>query len=126
MSTRAMIVVQVASNRFAGVYLHNDGATALPTLAKHYNSMDKAVELIQLGGLSSLHDRIAPMPGEAHSFNQPAANVTVAYHRDRGEHKQGPRTFSSEGAAFDYARDNMDAEYMYLYSAEGWKRIGMR
>lgn len=69
------------------VYLHwrGDIAGAGVMLHNYYATQEKAESLIALGSLSSLRERIAPLPGEKHTFEAPIKDVTVAYCRDRGE-----------------------------------------
>ncbi|MCB9689745.1 MAG: hypothetical protein H6738_21735 [Alphaproteobacteria bacterium] len=75
------------------VYCHWGGEPMVNgrILRDHYADPVSVAALIDLGNLSSLGVRPAPEPGEPHSFDQPAPDVTVAYHRDRGEDLEGPR-----------------------------------
>ena len=65
----------------------------MPILREHYNTAEKVRELLSLGDLSLLAERIALEPDEEHGF-APAdriENVTVAYHRDANEPLTPPR-----------------------------------
>jgi hypothetical protein len=90
------------------VYCHWDGypSNMGPLLTKHYNTIEKVKELLALGDLSSLGSKVKPEPGQEHSFNKPAPDVTVAYHRDRGE----PLRFSG----------NQSEEYNYVFDGNQW------
>jgi hypothetical protein len=90
MSTNSSIWIQNADGTFEGVYCHWDGYVdgVGATLAHHYTDERKVRNLISLGSISSLekytgHGFIGSL--EDHSFDKPMKDVTVAYHRDRGE-----------------------------------------
>lgn len=88
-------------------------------LSEHYNTAEAVKALLSLGDISSLGERLAPDKGEAHSFESPArdeerGDVTVAYHRDRGEDLHKAQSFYSERALRNAAR-NSSAEYLYLF-----------
>lgn len=86
MSTPAIIAVKTG-DMLRSIYCHNNGYLygVGRCLLGHYNTQDAAEHLVALGDLSSVGPRLAPAPGEPHSFDHPAPGVTVAYHRDRGE-----------------------------------------
>ena len=87
MSTHAAIAIKMSSECIRWIYLHWDGDLnfAGRTLANHYLTNDKVKQLIMLGDLSSLHRWVEPPEGVVHNFDNRAEDVTVAYHRDRGE-----------------------------------------
>lgn len=108
MSTRSSIAVLQPDGKVKSIYCHWDGylkGGVGQTLFEDYNSEEKANELISLGGLSRLDKYPNPLEeaiadysmdsGEnktgkklkasEHSYNSPQKEVTVAYHRDRGE-----------------------------------------
>lgn len=91
-------------------YVHWDGypKNMLPLLNDHYNTLEKAKELIALGNLSSLCKRVKPEPGENHSFESQASGVTVAYHRDRGED-------------LEWCDINERHEYNYKFNGTFWE-----
>ena len=88
-------------------------------LAGWYNTPEKANALIALGNLSQLNERIAPNDGEEHSWAQPAAGVTIAYHRDRGERMETLGTFRTERAITGLSA------YTYLFDGERWLVWGL-
>lgn len=69
------------------VYCHNGGDRydLGRTLLNYYARPDQAAALIELGNLSSVGKRLMPMKNEKHSFAHPNFDITLAYHRDRGE-----------------------------------------
>lgn len=75
------------------------------TLKKNYKSKKKIEALMALGNISSLERLVAPKEGVLHSFNNPAPNVTVAYHRDRGE-------------SLDWCNPKQMEEYNYVWNKE--------
>ena len=88
MSTRSTIRMVLPTGECSKVsYCHWDGypSNMLPLLTENYDTIEKVKELINLGNLSYLGKRVKPAEGEAHSFESPAPDVTVAYHRDRDE-----------------------------------------
>ena len=86
MSTRSTISTMI-NGKCVGVYAHWDGYPShrIPLLLNHYNSQEGAESIVALGSISSLRERIAPNEDENHSFDSPVGDVTIAYHRDRGE-----------------------------------------
>ncbi len=104
---------------YAGIYCHHDGypSGVGATLLEHYNDRERAAELVNLGDISVLGERLSPNDGEEHSFERPAKGVTLAYHRDRGDGGQPDVEFSRsvESCAAAYA----GIEYIYVYD-NGW------
>lgn len=119
MSTRSAICIEDAPDKIRGIYCHFDGYPEHvgTTLADHYNSRDQAESLLSLGDLSSLGKRIAPDPGEPHSYDDAAQGVTVAYHRDRGERLRP----AAEGVSWEDVAKEMGVSYCYLWrDGAGW------
>ena len=86
MSTRSLIGILDADNSIDTIYCHWDGypSNQGPLLTQFYNTANKVRDLIALGGISYLAEKLEPTTTE-HSFDHPEQNVVVAYHRDRGE-----------------------------------------
>lgn len=119
MSTRSAICIEDAPDKFRGIYCHFDGYPdhVGTTLADHYNSRDQAEALLALGDLSSLGERVAPDPGESHSYGKAVPDVTVAYHRDRGERLRP----AAEGVSWKDMATEMGASYCYVWrDGAGW------
>lgn len=122
MSTRSYIAKQIGEDKYLTVYCHNDGYLSYngAMLIDHYNSEEKVDELLKLGDLSCLCEKINPDPSKPHSFDygERQKDVTVAYGRDRGE---------SGTEAREYTMDQLDdpnnwTEYVYIFNKDnGWK-----
>lgn len=85
MSTRSTIWMKNEDGTFTGIYCHWDGYIENngKILFHHYQDLNKLKSLIALGSISYLCPNVSTnMP---HSFDSPVPDVTVAYHRDRGE-----------------------------------------
>lgn len=69
------------------IYCHNLGSLfgVGETLKKHYKSKKKIEALMALGNISFLGKKVAPEEGQIHNFERNVKDVTVAYHRDRGD-----------------------------------------
>lgn len=96
MATRSNIAYRTPDGRIVSIYCHWDGYPEHngEMLRRYYTDMEKIVELVSLGSLSSLRPEI----GEKHNFSRldspemtdeeyeaKYGNMTTAYHRDRGE-----------------------------------------
>ena len=117
MSTRSLIGIQRPDGTITGVYCHSDGypGGVGKVLREHYSDPSKVEQLIALGSLSVLGPRVVPEPDEAHSFDQPVKDVTVAYHRDRLESKDRNYAFRNlEQVSLD------GLSYGYVLIPEGW------
>lgn len=51
-------------------------------LDNYYNSLKKIEELLSLGYLCEIRERVAPTKGEFHCYENPVPDVTIAYFRD--------------------------------------------
>lgn len=123
MGTRSFIIVANPKGDFTGTYCHWDGYPSHNgrVLLEHYSSKGKARELINLGTLSSLGERIAPLDPDAHSFDNKEANTTVAYHRDRGEAWADCKPAKRDTLAeLVQEADEAWAEYVYLFWNGHW------
>lgn len=120
MSTRSLIAVQQIETagtkvpRYKVIYSHFDGYPegVGMTLAKYYNDTKKAQDLVALGDISSLRERVAPNEDEQHSYENSLDDVTVAYGRDRGEENTEARIVKGAKAIFDF--DSWQ-EYIYIW-----------
>lgn len=129
MSTRSYICKVEKDGTLTGVYCHNDGYLegVGAVLFKHYKTRKRVNALIALGNLSSVHPKLAPTKGVAHSFDNPAKGVTVAYVRDRGEKGQEPQkvtleNLTSSDSWIDYVYVfGLDGRWRYLRTFDYWK-----
>lgn len=117
MSTRSFICVEQDDGSYKGVYCHSDGYLTYngAMLIDHYNSREKANEILALGDLSLLCEKLYPDPDKPHSFDfdQRQQDVTVAYGRDRGEKDTEARQITLEDAKESWC------EYMYVFGKDG-------
>jgi hypothetical protein len=115
MATRSRIGIENENGTISSIYCHFDGYPdgVGKTLKEHYTDRNKIQSLIDLGDISSLGEQVSTM--DEHSFNNPKEDVTVAYHRDRGEAKNEARVDNSLEA---FSRSNYE-EYGYVYTKEG-------
>ena len=122
MSTRSFIAKQIGDDEYLTIYCHSDGYLSYngAMLIDNYNSEEKVDELLKLGDLSCLCQKLNPDPTKPHSFDydERQENVTVAYGRDRGETNIEARTLSM--AELDDPQNW--TEYVYIFNKDnGWK-----
>ena len=115
MATRSRIAIENEDGTVTSIYCHFDGYVEHngKMLQEHYTDRSKVEQLIALGDISYLRANIEPTG--KHSFNEPEAGVTVAYHRDRGEKlNQITHNWGVEGFfTHDFE------EYGYCFTKEG-------
>lgn len=127
MATRSAIAMRTVTGQITAVYCHWDGYPAHngEILNTHYTDPNKIVELISLGGLSSLRPEI----GEKHPFSKfelaegetyneaEFEDQCTFYHRDRGE----PLDVHVFTDAKDFVENfGMGVEYYYLWNGTEW------
>lgn len=120
MATRSLIA-QKEGRQYKAIYCHWDGYIEYNgvILVEYYNSAEKVAELISLGDLSSLREKLAPAEGTEHSFDKPQKDVCIFYGRDRGEEGVEAKIYKSRKALFE-ARRNCWAEYVYVFDKDKW------
>jgi hypothetical protein len=116
MSTNSRIGIEKEDGTIESIYVHWDGYLegVGATLLRSYTEKEKVEKLIALGALSSLFDEVDIPDGTVHSFDNPAVNITVAYHRDRGEPITPSRTNYSRDS---YLKSDL-GEFGYLFTKE--------
>lgn len=121
MSTRSRIAFEHEDGSVISIYCHFDGYPdgVGRVLLAHYNTPERVLELMKLGDLSSLAPKLCPDEGRAHSWSDPASNVTVAYGRDRGERNVDARTDSQITLLLNWLRGS-DPEFLYLMRNGAW------
>ena len=131
MSTRSNIGIVNADNSISGIYCHYDGYLSNNgnILLEHYRSVDIVQQLMTLGDLSTLREKLYPNEAEPHTFNNPQEDVCVSYRRDRGvcisyrrdrgETDVNCQIFNNIGEFEDMA-DDTGAEYQYLFQNDRW------
>lgn len=120
MATRSQIHYYGAGKLFTQ-YCHYDGYIegVGQTLYTHYQEPSKIKQLIALGALSTLGERVNPTTA-SHNFDNPEEGVTVAYRRDRGESVGVETTvhrerFKHRADLFNYINNQSPEEYSYIY-----------
>ena len=92
MSTRSLICEKIGDDKYKAIYCHSDGYLTYngAMLIDHYKDRKKIEELLNLGNISCLCEKVNPDPTKPHSFDysQRQDDVVVAYGRDRGETDQ--------------------------------------
>ena len=88
-------------------------------MIKDISNEEKVKELISLGDISFLAKNIEPSKNSNHSFYTPEKDVTVFYHRDRGDMESEPCKICD----FQYYPDKM-IEYAYLFENGEWYSMG--
>lgn len=120
MATRSTIAMEQPCGKVMQVYCHWDGYLDNngKILRDHYTDSAKVYALMLLGSISSLRKEI----GQAHDFDarygrdDPKAQWTVAYGRDRGEDNVDAHIFKDFK---DYADNHQYEEYEYTYRQDG-------
>jgi hypothetical protein len=110
MSTRSTIAIEYENGTVAQIYCHHDGYLSHngKMLLEHYTKVPKIVELIGLGDISYLGEKI----GEKIDFLAPIYDQCKSYKRDRGEKNTGAKFFDN---LKDYEKNHQYEEYEYLF-----------
>ena len=118
MGTRSTIALEFADGTVQQVYCHWDGYLEHngKILQEHYSDPFKLRDLIDLGDMSSLGERI----GTRHAFDQAPQGECTFYGRDRNESGCGARKFKDY---LDYAENHQYEEYEYILRACGDKAV---
>jgi hypothetical protein len=116
MATRSRIAIEDQDGTVRSIYCHWDGYPEYNgvVLQENYQTQEKVEQLIALGSISSLKPLVAPPEGVTHKFDDPFDNVTVAYHRDRGEEL----SVKAHGNVKAFAGSDIE-EYGYVFTAAG-------
>ena len=122
MSTRAAIGMRLADGTIKAIYCHNDGYPGWTgaILGGWYTDPQKVKALIDLGSLSILGEKLEPAPGAPHTYDNPQADVTIAYHRDRNDPLQPAVSFASIEEYVAKTPEDFWAEYLYLFEDGAW------
>ncbi len=119
MATRSTISIERKNGSVSQIYCHWDGYLegVGETLVKHYISASKIEELIALGSLSVLGEKIKG--GTTHCFETPETGVTIAYARDMDEDIT-IRRFENIDL---WKTQGSFEEYNYIYKNQAWHYI---
>jgi hypothetical protein len=114
MATRSTIALEFADGTVQQVYCHWDGYLEHngKILAEHYSDPFKLRDLIDLGDLSSLDERV----GTQHSFEKAPEGECTFYARDRNESGCGAKKFKDYA---DYVENHQYEEFEYILRTDG-------
>lgn len=120
MSTRSAIVEKTDTGEFRGIYCHGNGYLSHNgrILLEHYTNPQKVSELISLGDIASLGNRVSPNEHEAHSYDNPVKDITVAFLRDRYEPEDEVST--TVGISLEEVLDCIDHNFAYVFIHNEW------
>lgn len=115
MSTPCTIIVKTKDD-YLSSYCHWDGYTdyMYPMLTTNYNSYERALALVKLGDASYIAEKLEPTT-DNHSFDHPEEDVSVFYHRDRGEDwsDTAPKYRDKESRLYQF-------QYGYVFEDDHW------
>lgn len=116
MSTRAAIAIH--NNKLGlieAVYLHHDGYTeyAGKMLVTHYNTDERARELIAAGNIDVLDASLSPNPEQPHEWGKRQPGVSLLFH-------SSGKYFTDKNAYYIESEDDFDAEYIYIFTDGKW------
>ena len=120
MATRSNIGIVNSDKSISSIYCHFDGYPEYvgKLLLNHYNNVGIVNELLDLGNLSQLCEKLYS-DNNSHTFDKPQKGVCVAYGRDRGEKSQEAIVFEDLGE-FEDSASNCWADYQYLFDNGKW------
>lgn len=118
MSTQSTINVKMTNGDIKSIYCHFDGYPEhhVPILLDHYDSQEKAEELIALGNIKIL-GKSTEKP-EGHSWDNPTDGYCVAYDRDRGEKVRDYKAFTHR-TLYECLQE-YGHQYNYYWNGSEW------
>ena len=121
MGTRSNIGIVNEDDSVTAIYCHWDGFLSYSgkILLRHYTSTDIVNQLMLLGDLSSLNEKLYPDDSKPHTFQNQQEDVCVAYGRERSESDVDCKTFINIDE-FEKFAIGTDAEYQYLFTNGKW------
>ena len=121
MGTRSNIGIVNEDDSITAIYCHWDGFLSYngKMLLQHYTSTNIVNQLMLLGDLSSLNEKLYPDDSKPHTFQNQQEDVCVAYGRERNESDVDCKIFKDIGD-FERFAGNSDAEYQYLFNSGKW------
>ena len=121
MGTRSNIGIVNEDNSVTAIYCHWDGYPSHngKTLLNRYNDISIVNQLMLLGDLSILREKLYPNDSKPHTFQTQQEDVCVAYGRERSESDVDCKTFINIDE-FEKFAIGTDAEYQYLFTNGKW------
>jgi len=116
MGTRSYIGIRNNDKTITGIYCHWDGQVNHTgrILLEHYNTDVIVKELMKLGDLSSLQEKLNPNTNQPHNFQNQQENVCVSYWRDCGQKGTESRMFTNI-EKYESQMNNSGVEFQYLF-----------
>jgi hypothetical protein len=114
------MIAKKEKNGFVGIYCHWEGYPEhhLPILENSYNSSELVDQLIALGSISRLGNKI----GTKQNFETPEdEDPCLAYHRDKGE--EFSQTIVTSAKELLAEAEELWLEYLYVFTENGWKHF---
>ena len=101
------------------IYCHWDGYLKHngEILKKYYTNPHKIRYLLSLGDISVLRPCIDPLPSIEHTFDNSNKEVTVFYHRDRGEPYENVKAKDIGDTFFNFGHG---VDYIYMFTNDKW------
>jgi hypothetical protein len=121
MGTRSNIGIVNEDDSITAIYCHWDGFLSYngKMLLQHYTSVDIVNQLMNLGDLSSLNEKLYPDDSKPHTFQNAQDDVCVAYGRERNESDVDCKTFINIDE-FEKFAIGSGADYQYLFKNGKW------
>lgn len=121
MGTRSNIGIVNLNKSITAIYCHWDGYPSHngKILLNHYNDISIVNQLMLLGDLSILREKLYPNDSKPHTFMTQQEDVCVAYGRERSECDVDCKTFINIDE-FEKLAIGTDAEYQYLFNNGKW------
>ena len=119
MGTRSNIGIVNEDASVTAIYCHWDGYPSHngKTLLNRYNDISIVNQLMLLGDLSSLREKLYPNDSKPHTFQNQQEDVCVAYGRERSESDVGCKIFNNIG---DFEKFGSGVDYQYLFEDGVW------
>jgi len=123
MGTRSNIGIRNIDQTITCINTHWDGYPKHngTILLENYNSVGVVNQLMALGDLSSLNEKLYSDVSKPHTFETPQSDVCVAYGRERGEDNTHSVCYTSL-SQYEHNMDGdmKDIEYQYLFDNDHW------
>ena len=119
MGTRSNIGIVNEDASVTAIYCHWDGYPSHngKTLLNRYNDISIVNQLMLLGDLSSLREKLYPDDSKPHTFQNQQEDVCVAYGRERNESDVDCKIFKDIG---DFEKFGSGVDYQYLFEDSVW------
>lgn len=117
--TKCQIVLHKRDNRLLSILCNYEGHPPymLKILDEFYNDPVKVEQLLNLGNIMILRERLYPLEGREHSINDPQEGVTISYNRD----SKFKNAYSVEHSSVEHLKNTMhvnDVEWGYMFREE--------